>query len=69
MNDSGKTAGMLVFQPACSVWLWMGHSPLLGLRNTECHCPAVNGSSYLHLAKYYTCAYNMVPTNEAKGST
>ena len=46
----------------------MSHGPLLGLRNTEYHCLAVNGSSYLHLAKNYTCAHNMVPKNEANGS-
>lgn len=55
------------FQPG-PVRLWASHSPSLGLRNTEDHCSALNGSSYLHLAKNYTCAHNMVPANEASGS-
>lgn len=67
-NGAGKAAGTLVFQPDRSVWLWMSRGPSLGLRNTEYHCLAVNGSSYLHLAKNYTCAHNMVPKNEANGS-
>lgn len=53
----------------CSAWLWVSHGPLPGLRNTEYHCPTENGSSYLHLAKTYTCAHNTVPTDKAHGSS
>lgn len=67
-NGSGKSRDACVPAWLCPVWLWTSHGPLLGLRITQYHCPVVSGSSYLHLAKNYTCAHNMVPTDEANDS-